>query len=254
MNATRRRAKTAPSTTGGALAGATRGRARNYTQMLGLIHQAAIEVFAAEGLAGASTQAIADKAGLSKAQLHYYIESKEALYRQVLQDIVNDWIGVFGFSDEALGPRKVLTELIQRRMQFSFDHPLRSRIFTAEMMRGAPAIREMMGASRQRTEQAAAVIRNWAQRGLMDPVDPLALPLPPLGRDPVLRRPCGPGGLLSRRFHEQREGPPLSDRERDRFPAEGGRGPLTAAAPGAPDFIKSSNRVSGLTISSLPVQ
>ena len=173
MNATRLRAKAAPSTTGGALAGATRGRARNYTQMLGLIHQAAIEVFAAEGLAGASTQAIADKAGLSKAQLHYYIESKEALYRQVLQDIVNDWIGVFGFSDEALGPRKVLSELIQRRMQFSFDHPLRSRIFTAEMMRGAPAIREMMGASRQRTEQAAAVIRNWAQRGLMDPVDPL---------------------------------------------------------------------------------
>ena len=88
---------------------ATRGRARKYTQVLAVIYQAAVEVFAADGLAGASTQAIADKAGLSKAQLHYYIESKEALYRQVLQDIINDWIGVFGFSDEAFGPRKVLT-------------------------------------------------------------------------------------------------------------------------------------------------
>jgi TetR/AcrR family transcriptional regulator len=42
---------------------ATRGRSRKYTQVLGLINQAAIEVFASEGLAGASTQAIADKAG-----------------------------------------------------------------------------------------------------------------------------------------------------------------------------------------------
>ena len=63
----------------------TRGRSRKYTQVLAVIYQAAIEVFAADGPQGATTQAIADKAGLSKAQLHYYIESKEALYRQVLQ-------------------------------------------------------------------------------------------------------------------------------------------------------------------------
>ena len=152
---------------------ATRGRARKYTQVLAVIYQAAIEVFASDGLAGASTQAIADKAGLSKPQLHYYIESKEALYRQVLQDIINDWIGVFGFSDEAFGPRKVLSDLIRRKMVFSFEHPLRSRIFTAEMMRGAPVLKTMMGTSKQRTDQAAAVLRNWINQGLMDPVDPM---------------------------------------------------------------------------------
>lgn len=154
---------------------ATRGRARKYTQLQALIHQAAVEVFASEGLAGASTQAIADKAGLSKAQLHYYIESKEALYRQVLQGIIDDWIGVFGFSDEAFGPRKVLSDLIHRKMMFSFEHPLRSRIFTAEMMRGAPVLRPLMGHSHERTDQAAAVIQNWIDQGLMDPVDPMLL-------------------------------------------------------------------------------
>ncbi|HET7838029.1 TetR family transcriptional regulator C-terminal domain-containing protein [Variovorax sp. J31P179] len=152
---------------------ATRGRARKYTQLLAVIHRAAVEVFASDGLAGASTQAIADKAGLSKAQLHYYIESKEALYRQVLQGIIDDWIGVFGFSDEAFGPRKVLSDLIHRKMVFSFEHPLRSRIFTAEMMRGAPVLRPMMDHSQQRTDQAAAVIQNWIDQGLMDPVDPI---------------------------------------------------------------------------------
>lgn len=152
---------------------ATRGRSRKYTQVLGLINQAAIEVFASEGLAGASTQAIADQAGLSKAQLHYYIGSKEALYRQVLQDILNDWIVVFGFSDEAFGPRKVLGDLIRRKMVFSFEHPLRSRIFTAEMMRGAPVLRSMMDTSKQRTHQAVAVLQNWMNQGLMDPADPM---------------------------------------------------------------------------------
>lgn len=159
----------------GTPAPATRRPSRRRSQTLAAINQAAIEVFAAEGLNGASTQAIADKAGLSKAQLHYYIAGKEDLYRQVLQDIVDDWIGVFGFSDEAFGPRKVLGDLIQRKMVFSFEQPLRSQIFAAEMMRGAPVLRAMLGTSKQRTEQAAAVIQNWIDHGLMDPLDPLAL-------------------------------------------------------------------------------
>ena len=152
---------------------ATRGRSRKYTQVLRVIDQAAIEVFASEGLAGASTQAIADKAGLSKAQLHYYIGSKEALYRHILQDILDDWIVVFGFADEAFGPRKVLGDLIRRKMVFSFEHPLRSRIFTAEMMRGAPVLGGMMDTSKARTDQAAAVIGNWMEQGLMDKADPM---------------------------------------------------------------------------------
>lgn len=153
---------------------ATRGRSRKYTQVMAVIYQAAIEVFATEGLAGASTQAIADKAGLSKAQLHYYIDSKEALYRQVLQDIVDEWIAVFGFADEAFGPRKVLSDLIRRKMIFSFEQPLRSRIFAAEAMRGAPVLLPMMDAQAgRRTQQAVAVLQNWMSQGLMAPSDPL---------------------------------------------------------------------------------
>ncbi|MDM0046194.1 TetR family transcriptional regulator C-terminal domain-containing protein [Variovorax dokdonensis] len=152
----------------------TRGRSRKYAQVLAVINQAAIEVFAADGPQGATTQAIADKAGLSKAQLHYYIGSKDALYRQVLQDIIDDWISVFGFADEAYGARRVLSDLIRRKMIFSFEQPLRSRIFAAEMMRGAPVLRPMMEVqSKRRTEQAAAVITNWTSQGQMGPVDPV---------------------------------------------------------------------------------
>ncbi|VWX61506.1 Transcriptional regulator, TetR family [Burkholderiales bacterium 8X] len=150
-----------------------RGRSRKYAQTLAQIYQAAVEVFAADGPIGATTQAIAERAGLSKSQLHYYIESKEALYRQVLQDIIDDWINVFGYADEALEPRKVLSDYIRRKMMFSFEHPQRSRIFAAEMMRGGPVAHALMGTSSRRTEQAAAVIGSWVQRGEMAPVDPL---------------------------------------------------------------------------------
>ncbi|MNG09771.1 HTH-type transcriptional regulator RutR [compost metagenome] len=92
----------------------------------------------------------------------------------MLQDIIDDWIGVFGFSDEAFGARRVLSDLIRRKMHFSFEQPLRSRIFAAEMMRGAPVLRPMMEtASKRRTEQAVSVIHNWMNQGQMGPVDPL---------------------------------------------------------------------------------
>lgn len=148
---------------------------RVRARTMAAINAAAIEVFAREGLTGASTQAIAESAGLSKQQLHYYIDSKEALYRQVLEDVVDDWIGVFGFSDEAQGPRKVLTDYIRRKIVFSFEQPLRSRIFSMEMMRGAPVLRPMLTTSKRRTDQAVSVIQNWIEQGQMDRVDPLLL-------------------------------------------------------------------------------
>jgi TetR/AcrR family transcriptional regulator len=47
---------------------------------------AAEAVFAKAGLAGARTDAIAAKAGVNKALLYYYFDSKEALYRAVIED------------------------------------------------------------------------------------------------------------------------------------------------------------------------
>jgi TetR/AcrR family transcriptional regulator len=147
------------------------GRIR--ARMLAAIHTAATEVFARDGYEGATTQAIAEAAGLSKAQLHYYIGSKEELYTALLQDIVDDWIGVFGFADEQHGPRRVISDYVRRKMMYSFDHPERSRIFAAETMRGAPILRGLMGNSRRRTEKATAVIQSWVAAGRMAPVDPL---------------------------------------------------------------------------------
>ncbi len=50
-----------------------------------LILEAAREVFAAEGLEGASLRAIATRAGYTPAALYFHFDSKEAIYAEVLQ-------------------------------------------------------------------------------------------------------------------------------------------------------------------------
>lgn len=56
------------------------------------ILDAAEQVFARVGYAGATTQAISEEAGITKAMIHYYFESKERLYRAVLDRILFELI------------------------------------------------------------------------------------------------------------------------------------------------------------------
>ncbi len=55
------------------------------------ILQAAEQVFAELGFKGATTAAIAERAGVAKASFHYYFSTKEKLYRRVIDDICSGW-------------------------------------------------------------------------------------------------------------------------------------------------------------------
>lgn len=57
-----------------------------------LILAAAKQVFAGAGFGGATMAAIAEAAGLPKANLHYYFGSKQELYRTVLAETLKDWL------------------------------------------------------------------------------------------------------------------------------------------------------------------
>ncbi|MEO1434911.1 MAG: helix-turn-helix domain-containing protein, partial [Bacteroidota bacterium] len=51
--------------------------------------------FVKNGFSGTRMQAIADKAEINKAMLHYYFRSKEKLYREIFQDILNTMVPRF---------------------------------------------------------------------------------------------------------------------------------------------------------------
>lgn len=56
---------------------------------------AAVEEFARYGLAGTRIEAIATRCNLTKAMICYYFESKEGLYRAVLQLLVDELSAAF---------------------------------------------------------------------------------------------------------------------------------------------------------------
>lgn len=144
-------------------------------ELMETIRQAAIAEFAANGLHGASTQAIADRAGISKTKLHYYISSKEDLYLDALRHIMGVWAELFHGLDMTAGPEPFLRAYIGRKIRHALDHPEVARMFTGEVMRGAPLLRPLWEASRQATRDAARVIADWVAQGLIRPVDPVLL-------------------------------------------------------------------------------
>lgn len=149
--------------------------AQKREELREVIRDAAIAEFAELGLRGASTQGIADRAGISKNRLHYYIDSKEELYQQALDHIMAIWTELFEGLPLDKGPRTFFSGYIARKVAFSLSHPAEVKMFTGEVMRGAPMLRDHWAGSRDSTRRAARHIESWVAAGLIRPVDPILL-------------------------------------------------------------------------------
>ena len=138
-----------------------------------LILQAAEKVFAEAGFGGATMQLIADMAGLPKANLHYYFPTKEALYRQVVQNIFEIWLQAAGSMDRAPGPVEGIGAYIDAKMEISRRHPDGSKVCASEVMHGAPVIQDYLETTlRDWTTGRATLIQRWIDEGKMAPVNP----------------------------------------------------------------------------------
>ena len=133
---------------------------------------AAEGVFARVGFSGATMAAIAERAGLPKANLHYYFSTKAALYRAVLDHTLSLWLaGVSGIT-KATHPAQALGDYIRDKMRLTAQYPDASRVFANEMLHGAP---EISGYLQQELkaliDEKALVMAHWAKQGKMDKVD-----------------------------------------------------------------------------------
>lgn len=141
-----------------------------------LILAAAEKVFAEAGYGGATMQLIADLAGLPKANLHYYFPTKEALYRQVVENIFQIWLEAADAFDEADGPREGLGAYIDAKMEISRRQPAGSKVWAFEVMHRAPIIQDYLETTLMEwTKGRAQLIQGWIEEGLMDPIDPQIL-------------------------------------------------------------------------------
>ena len=137
------------------------------------ILKAALAVFARQGLDGASVEAIAQAAGISKANLLYYHPSKEALYVAVLEQGLSLWLAPLSRFTAEEDPADAIAALIGAKLVLSRDHPEVSRLFALEMLRGAPLLKPVLsGPLKAVFDAKVAVIQAWIDAGKLFRVDP----------------------------------------------------------------------------------
>lgn len=137
-----------------------------------LILRAASEEFADKGFAAAKTSDIAAKAGVPKPNVYYYFKSKENLYREVLESIIEPILQASAPFNVDGQPQAVLSDYIRAKIRISRDLPYASKVFASEIMHGAPHL------SPEQTEQLNAQARHniqcierWIERGAIAPID-----------------------------------------------------------------------------------
>lgn len=153
---------------------AAKGQIRQANEAL--ILAAAERVFAGAGFGGATMAAIAEAAGLPKANLHYYFGSKQELYRTVLAETLKDWLEPTHVITVDADPKTAIEAYIRAKMALSMQRPHASRVFANELLHGAPVVKTLLANDlRDLVLAKAEVIAQWVRDGRMAAVDPVHL-------------------------------------------------------------------------------
>lgn len=136
------------------------------------ILRAAEHVFARAGFEGATMADIADKAGLPKANLHYYFGNKRELYSAVLNAVLHDWLAPLDAITDAADPTQALTSYITLKMTLVHERPDASRVFANELLHGAPVVGDTLrGELRELVRRKSQVVDAWISQGRMAAID-----------------------------------------------------------------------------------
>ena len=105
------------------------------------ILKAALEEFAAHGVAGARTDAIANAAGVNKALLYYYFKDKETLYGATLESVFAGIAAtIVPVLDSNLPPREKMLSYVGAHFDAVAANPLYPRLVQQELMRAGTGL------------------------------------------------------------------------------------------------------------------
>ncbi len=141
------------------------------------ILEAAMEEFTAFGKKGARMQAIADRAGVNKALLHYYFSSKDNLHKEVLRRIFQ---AAFSRISDSLtrsdDPPEQMRELISAYFDFIRTFPDLPRLMLHEITTDPDAVGKffapLLTEERNYPEAILDMIRTGIQNEQFRKVDP----------------------------------------------------------------------------------
>ena len=138
------------------------------------IKDTAKKVFFQKGLLNATTQQIADEAGVNRALIHYYFRSRDQLFKSILADAVDESrnkVDAIFNSDEPFKSKiaKYLDVFIDRNAEF----PYIQNFIITEIMQDPEKMKEHF--SRKRSHMLKHIVpplKKAIAEGSMAPVDP----------------------------------------------------------------------------------
>jgi TetR/AcrR family transcriptional regulator len=140
------------------------------------ILSAALETFATFGYRGSTLDQIAKSAGMSKPNLLYYYNSKEDIYGAILENILELWIIPLSKLNADGDPMEEIKDYIIRKLNYSKNNPLSSKLFAQEIMQGAKNIKSTLsGPLKQQYEETVDILQQWIDRGLLKNINPYHL-------------------------------------------------------------------------------
>lgn len=142
---------------------------RNRSKIL----EAALDVFSAEGFRGATLDAIAQGAGLSKPNILYYFSGKEEIHVTLLNQLMETWLDPLIEMDADGDPLSEILRYVMRKLEMARALPRESRLFANEILQGAPRMGPHLSADlKPLFDEKCAVIQQWVDQGKLAPVDP----------------------------------------------------------------------------------
>lgn len=149
---------------------------RIQTRNRRLILDAALVVFSRDGYGGATLDAIAKGAGLSKPNLLYYFDGKTEIYVTLLSQLLETWLDPLIELDPMGDPVEELLGYVRRKLDMALELPLESKLFAGEILQGAPRITaHLRDDLKPLFDRKCSVIQDWIDQGHLAPVDPAHL-------------------------------------------------------------------------------
>lgn len=159
-----------------ARAASTKGKTRIQREKTDQILDAALDVFSTNGFRGSTIDQIAKTAGLSKPNILYYFDGKEAIHALLLSRQLETWLEPLEQMSEDGDPITEICAYVVRKLEMSRDYPRESRLFANEILQGAPRIHDQLsGPLKTLTDRKTALIQHWVNTKKIAPIDPYHL-------------------------------------------------------------------------------
>ena len=149
----------------------TRKKTRIQREKEEAILNSALEVFSKNGFRGSTIDQIAELAAMSKPNLLYYFNSKEAIIRVLIDRLLDVWLDPLRDIDPEGDPLDELQTYVQRKLELSKNYPRESRLFANEILQGAPHISDELIDLKRLVDEKAEIINQWIKSGKIKECD-----------------------------------------------------------------------------------